>query len=265
MGKLEGKVAIITGGNSGIGESMAQLFAKEGAKIAILARRSKEGNAVTESIIKAGGDAIFVSCDVANPTNVENSVTEVISKYDSIDILINNAGFSSGGIFPNESNESWKEIIDINLSGTFYMSKFVWQHLIESSSGSSSGSVINISSLAAQRGFSNNFFKLSGGAPPSAYYAAKAGVDAFTRYLASVGGHHNIRVNGIRPGQIITEMGTRGGKDHVFKKAFDFIQIIKGPGYPVDVANTALFLASEDSRFITGEILNVDGGMPAKL
>jgi len=261
MGKLEEKIVIITGGNSGIGESIARLFAKEGAKIAILARRSKEGNAVTKSIINAGGDAIFVSCDVSNPTNVENSVNEVISKYNSIDILINNAGFSGGGIFPNETNESWNQIIDINLSGTFYMSKFVWQHLIESSSGS----VINISSLAAQRGFSNNFFKLSGGAPPSAYYAAKAGVDAFTRYLASVGGHHNIRVNGIRPGQIITEMGTRGGKDHVFKKAFDFIQIIQGPGYPVDVANAALFLASEDSRFITGEILNVDGGMPAKL
>ena len=261
MGKLQGKVAIITGGNSGIGESTARLFAKEGAKIAILARRTKEGNTVAESIIKAGGDAIFVSCDVSDPENVEDSVTEVISKYHSIDILINNAGFSSGGIFPNESNESWNQIIDINLSGTFYMSKFVWQHLIKSTSGS----VINISSLAAQRGFSNNFFKLSGGAPPSAYYAAKAGVDAFTRYLASVGGHHNIRVNGIRPGQIITEMGTKGGKHHVFKKAFDFIQIMQGPGYPVDVANTALFLASEDSRFITGEILNVDGGMPAKL
>ena len=128
MGKLEGKVAIITGGNSGIGESTARLFAKEGAKIAILARRTKEGNAVAESIIKAGGDAIFVSCDVSDPVNVEDSVTEVISKYDSIDILINNAGFSSGGIFPNESNESWNQIIDINLSGTFYMSKFVWKH-----------------------------------------------------------------------------------------------------------------------------------------
>ena len=130
--------------------------------------------------------------------------------------------------------------------------------------------MVNMSSLAAQRGFSPRMLDEFGVAS-SSYYAAKAGVDALTRYMAGVGGKHNIRVNGIRPGQIMTPGATRGtindadGGHHVFESMFDFAQIVKGPGYPEDVANLALFLASEQSRFINGETINIDGGVAAKL
>ena len=260
MGRLENKVAIITGGNSGIGEATARLFAKEGAKVAILARRIKEGNQVKESINNSGGEATFIKCDVADSGSVEKAVKEVISKYGRLDLLFNNAGGGSVDNFPVETDDSWDKIISINLSGTFYMCRSAWQHLIDSGSGI----IINMSSLAAQRGFSKNMYDLSG-APSASYYVAKAGIDAFTRYIAGMGGQHNIRVNAVRPGQILTAKTDDGEGNHLFKSAFDMLQILQYTGYPEDVANTVLFLASDESRFITGEIINIDGGMPAKL
>ena len=258
MGRLENKIAIVTGGNSGIGEATARLFAKEGAKVAILARRIKEGNQVTASINNLGGESTFIECDVSD--SVEAAVQEVVEKYGGLDVLFNNAGGGSVDNFPVESDDSWEKTISINLTGTFYMCRSAWQYLIDSGSGI----VINMSSLAAQRGFSKNMYDLSG-APSASYYAAKAGIDAFTRYIAGVGGHHNIRVNAIRPGQILTAKTDDGKGNHLFKSAFDMLQILKSTGYPEDVANTVLFLASDDARFITGEIINIDGGMPAKL
>lgn len=260
MGRLENKVTIITGGNSGIGESTARLFAKEGAKVAILARRIKEGNQVKASINSMGGEAIFIKCDVADSSSVNNALGRVISKYGRLDVLFNNAGGGAAGNFPEENDDDWHRTLSANLSGTFYMCRAAWQHLIDSGSGI----IINMSSVAAQRGFSKKMYDLSG-APSSSYYAAKAGIDAFTRYIAGVGGQHNIRVNAVRPGQILTEKTDDGQGNHLFKSAFDMLQILPSTGYPEDVANLALFLASEESRFITGEIINIDGGMPAKL
>ena len=122
-----------------------------------------------------------------------------------------------------------------------------------------------MSSLAASVGFSKNLLDLAGGAPGASYYAAKAGVDAFTRFTASMGGQHNIRVNCVRPGQIITPGATNPEGDHWFKNVFDLMQILEGPGQAEDVANVVLFLVSDDARFLTGEMINVDGGCPRKL
>ena len=259
--KLNGDVAIVTGGNSGIGEATAHLLAKEGAKVALLARREKEGKKVESAIKASGGEATFFQCDVAEPRQVDEVVNNVASTYGKISVLFNNAGGGDKGNFPNETDEGWERVIAVNLNGTFYVSRAAWPHLIESRNGR----IVNMSSLAAQRGFSKNMYDLVGRGPSSSYYAAKAGVDAFTRYAAGMGGQHNIRVNGVRPGQIITPLTDVGGGTHSLKRAFDFIQILDGPGYPDDVANTVLFLVSNDSRFITGEIINVDGGMPGKL
>jgi NAD(P)-dependent dehydrogenase (short-subunit alcohol dehydrogenase family) len=261
-GRLEGKVAIVTGGNSGIGEATAHLFAKEGAKVAIMARREEQGLKVQEAIRQEGGDAIYISCDVMDRKAVDSAVEKAIATYGTVDILFNNAGFGAGQNFPDEDDEGWDTVIKVNLNGTFYMSRAVWPHLVEAGGGA----IVNMSSIAAVIGFSKNMYDISGGVPSSSYYVAKAGVDAFTRYTASIGGQHNIRVNCVRPGQIITPGATRGTmEDHVFKNMFDLTQILEGPGQPIDVANVVLFLASDDARFVTGEIINVDGGTPRKL
>lgn len=260
-GRLDGKVAIITGGNSGIGEATARLFAQEGARVVIMARRQGQGAQVQDAIREGGGDATFIRCDVMDREAVDSAVDKAVATYGGANILFNNAGFGAGQNFPDEDDESWDRVIRVNLNGTFYMSRAVWPHLIESGGGA----IINMSSVAAVIGFSKNMYDLTGRVPSSSYYVAKAGVDAFTRYTAGMGGQHNIRVNCVRPGQIITPGATGGGEDHVFKPVFDMTQILEGPGYPVDVANVVLFLASDDARFITGEIVNIDGGTPRKL
>ena len=260
-GRLDGKVAIITGGNSGIGEATAHLFAKEGAKVAIMARREDEGRKVQDAIRSEGGDATFIRCDVMERSIVDSAVDKALNTYGTVDILFNNAGFGGGQNFPDEDDELWDTVLRVNLNGTFYMSRAVWPHMV----AAGGGSVINMSSVAAVVGFSKSMYDITGRVPSSSYYVAKAGVDAFTRYTASIGGKDNIRVNCVRPGQVITPGATGGGEEHVFKAMFDFTQILDGPGYPIDVANLVLFLASDDARFITGEIINIDGGSPRKL
>ena len=265
-GRLDGKVTIVTGGNSGIGEATSHLFAREGAKVILMARREEQGIEVQNSIRSEGGEATFIQCDVADVESVENAVNQAASTYNSVDILFNNAGHGSSGDFPESTTEEWNNVINVNLNGTFYVSRAVWPHIVSSGGGA----VVNMSSLAAQRGFSPRMHEEFGTASPS-YYAAKAGVDALTRYMAGIGGKYNIRVNCVRPGQIMTPGATRGtitdadGGHHVFESMFDLAQIIPGPGYPIDVGNLVLFLVSEDSRFITGEIINIDGGVAAKL
>ena len=146
------------------------------------------------------------------------------------------------------------------------MSSAVWPHLV----AAGSGAVVNMSSVAAQRGMSPRMYD-EFGATASAYWAAKAGIEALTRYMSGMGGRHNIRVNAVRPGQIMTPGATGGtfddpdGGHHIFEKWFDQVQILKGVAYPEDVANLVLFLVSDESRFITGEMINVDGGVVAKI
>jgi NAD(P)-dependent dehydrogenase (short-subunit alcohol dehydrogenase family) len=264
--RLKGKVAIITGGNSGIGASTGQLFAKEGARVVLMARREEQGQMVANSICDDGGEAIFVGCDVGDHDSVSRAVEKAAAAWGRIDLLFNNAGGGAGSSFPDEPIEEWQRVIHTNLTGTFFMSQAVWPHLVNAGGGA----VVNMSSLAAQRGFSPAI-KKEFGTTSSSYYAAKAGVDALTRYMAGVGGESNIRVNCVRPGQILTPGATGGttsdpdGGHHVFEKMFDYFQIVKGPGYPIDVANLVLFLSCDESRFINGEMINVDGGVAAKI
>ena len=144
-GKLAGKVAIITGGSDGIGEATALLFAEEGAKVVIMARGETKGLNVQENIRSKGGDATYISCDVANSESVRNAVASAVSQYNSVNILVNNAGGGMGGLFPNEDDDTFDATIRVNLHGTFYMSKAVWPHL-EKAGG---GAIVNVSSVAA--------------------------------------------------------------------------------------------------------------------
>ena len=263
---LENKVAIVTGGNSGIGEATAHLFSEQGAKVIIMARRDEEGKRVESEIIKNGGEATFIKCDVGDENIVNSSISKAAEVYGEIHILFNNAGHGAAGDFPESTTEDWNNVINDNLNGTFFVSRAVWPYMVNSGGGA----IVNMSSLAAQRGFSPKMKEEFGTTAPS-YYVAKAGIDALTRYMAGVGGDKNIRVNCIRPGQIMTPGATRGtlsdpdGGHHVFESMFDLAQIIPGPGYPKDVANLVLFLVSENSRFITSEIINIDGGVAAKI
>lgn len=264
--RLADKVAIVTGGNSGIGKTTAEIFAGEGASVILMARRKEQGQEVANAIQKNGGKASFVACDVSDHQSVESAIDEAATIYGKVDVLFNNAGGGAGSSFPNEPIEEWQRVIQTNLTGTFFVSQAVWPHLVKAGGGA----VVNMSSLAAQRGFSPAM-KKQFGATSSSYYAAKAGVDALTRYMAGIGGEDNIRVNCVRPGQILTPGATGGTMTesdmghHVFEKMFDFAQIVQGPGYPTDVANLVLFLSCDESRFISGEIINVDGGVAAKI
>jgi len=260
-GRLHGKVALITGGNSGIGEATARQFAKEGAKVAILARREKEGHAVQEAICADGGDATFFPCDVTDRAAVETSVAKAVSAYGALHILVNNAGGGARNVFPDEPDEVWDRVLKVNLTACFLMCRAAWPHLVQAGGGS----IVNVSSLAAVSGISGAAFERLSILPSASYTAAKAGLEGFTRYIASIGGRHKIRANCVRPGQVLTRRLTTAEGEHFFARHFEIWQVLKGPGYAEDVANALLFLASDESRFITGEIINVDGGAAAKL
>lgn len=260
-GRLHGKVALITGGNSGIGEATARRFAKEGARVAILARREKEGYAVQEAIRADGGDATFLACDVTDRAAVEATVDGAIKAYGGLHVLVNNAGGGARDVFPNESDEVWDRVLRINLTACFLTCRAAWPHFIKAGGAS----IVNVSSLAAVSGVSDAVFQRQPVLPSASYIAAKAGLEGFTRYIASLGGRHNIRANCVRPGQILTQRLTTPAGEHVFARHFEMWQLLKGPGYAEDVANAALFLASDEARFITAEIINIDGGAAAKL
>ena len=258
-GKLEGKVAIVTGGNDGIGAETARRFAREGARVAIMARREPQGLEVQEDIRSAGGDATFIRCDVTDSGAVEAAVEETVSTYGGVNVLVNNAGAGFGGIFPDETDDDFDATVRLNLHGTFYMCRAAWPHLTDAGGGA----VVNVSSVAAVIAHNKRSFDAGGAiGPPAAYAAAKGGIEAFTRYIAAKGGHLNIRINCIRLGGILVPY--MGGA-HPISPYFNMRQLLDGPGYPDDAANLMLFLASDDSRFMTAETIDLDGGYGAKV
>ncbi len=208
-----------------------------------------------------GREVTFIPCDVTNGAAVEAAVSKTVSLYGALHILINNAGGGAREMFPEESDETWDRVLRVNLTACFLTCRAAWPHLIKSGSGA----IVNVSSLAAVSGASPAVLEKFPALPSSSYYAAKAGLEGFTRYTASVGAPHNIRVNCVRPGQVLTKRLTTAAKEHVFARHFEIWQLLKGPGHAEDIANAMLFLASDEARFITAEIVNIDGGAAAKL
>ena len=206
MGKLDGKVAIITGGNSGIGAETGRLFAAEGARVILMARRVPEGEAIVAEIRESGGEATFVACDVGDNDSVVAAVDEAANAYGQIDLLFNNAGGGAPGTFPNEPNEEWLRVVNVNLTGTFYVSQAVWPHI----AAQGGGAIVNMSSLAAQRGFSSRMQDEFGTASAS-YYAAKAR------------GRRADALHGRRrgPGQHSRELRTAGSDHHAGRDSGD--------------------------------------------
>ena len=243
---LAGKVALVTGASRGIGKAIACKLAREGAKVIINYNGSKEkAEAVKSEIEAAGGQAEVYQCDVSDYTACETFIQTVIKEEGSLDILVNNAGITKDGLLMKMSEEDFDKVLDTNLKGAFNTIRFASRQMLRQKSGR----IINMSSVVG----------VIGNAGQANYAASKAGVIGLTKAAARELASRGITVNAIAPGFIETDM-TDVLSDKV-KEASE-AQIPLGHfGKPEDVAAAAAFLASEEARYITGQVLHVDGGM----
>tara|TARA_A100001037_G_C15132875_1_gene629546 strand:+ start:319 stop:1098 length:780 start_codon:yes stop_codon:yes gene_type:complete len=250
--RLENKVAIITGGTSGMGKATANLFAKEGAKVVICGRRLDLGQEIVQGIKNGNGDAIFIAADVSNESDVKELVHHSISKYSKVDVLFNNAGINEKQMskITDETKSSWDKIFDVNLNGMFLMIKHVLPEMVKAGRGS----IINNSSVLSLQ---------ANKVPSTSYHASKGAVTSMTRKIAIDYAQSNIRINAIHPGSIATEMTGVEWKNLKQSEVigdFKKKQPLPRMGHPIDIAYAALYLASDESAFVTGTTLTVDGG-----
>ena len=247
MARLQGKVALITGAGRGIGRAAALSFAREGAKVVIAEIARPDGEATAAVIREAGGEARFVATDVAEPEQVEAAVQATVDNFGGLHVLYNNAGGGTrkdGKVTEMDLDEFWRTI-GVDLFGTFLGCRFAIPVMVEGGGGS----IINTTSIRA----------MIGTAGADAYSSAKGGVRALTQALALQWAAHNVRVNAIAPGVVLTERvkALLREDDPIFKK------LLLGPSEPEEVAQMALYLASDESRRVTGAILPMDSGASA--
>lgn len=243
---LENKIALVTGGSRGIGRAIALDLAKHGAKVAVnYAGSEAKANETVEMIKAAGGEAFSVKADVSDSEAVKDMLKEVTDRFGRIDILVNNAGITRDNLLMRMKEDEWNDVINTNLKGVFLCTKAVTRQMMKQRAGR----IINIASIVG----------VSGNAGQANYVAAKAGVIGLTKSTAKELSSRNITVNAVAPGFITTEMTDKledSIKDDMLK------QIPLGKlGDPQDVADIVTFLASEKSRYMTGQTLHVDGGM----
>jgi NAD(P)-dependent dehydrogenase (short-subunit alcohol dehydrogenase family) len=243
--KLKGQVAIITGGGRNIGEAIAKLFATEGAKVAIVDMDQTRGERVAGEIKAAGGEAAAFVVDVSKGADVAAGVAAVAKHFGRIDILVNNVAISDSKTILDMTEEEWDRIMSVTLKGPFLMGKHVAQQMIAQNSG---GKMVNIGSTSAFRGRRRAI----------AYTAAKAGVINLTRTMAVQLAPYNIRVNSVSP----NKAGSPVGKNEADPNRM-IDNLLKRPVEPIHVARAVLFLVSDDSEFVLGENIFVDGGVMA--
>ena len=239
--KLKDKVAIVTGGGRGIGRAIALLYAEQGAKVALSARTLEQVEGVVDEIKADGGEAVGMACDVSIESDVEKMVKQTLDAFGGVDILVNNAGITMSVPLVASDSEQWRRVIEINLMGTFYCSKAVAPMLIERGGGR----IINMSSRSGKIG--HPFL--------TAYVASKHGVVGFTKALSEELADFGITVNAICPGLVETDMIPDLIREQVGEK------IMK----PRQIADLALFLASDDASAITGEAINIYGNTKLSL
>ncbi len=248
--RLNNKVALITGGTSGIGEATALLFANEGASVAITGRNEERGRAVVDRIVSMDGKGLFIRGDVSKSHDCHSAVEKTLLAFGKLDILFNNAGVFYAHTVVDCTEEEWDLQLDINLKGTFLMSKFALPHMIRQGSGV----IINNSSG----------WGLAGGDSAVAYCASKGGVVLLTKAMAIDHGRQGIRVNCVCPGDVDTPMLPPDAQMRGMKWEGYLAGCAARPlgriGTPEEIAKAVLFLASDDSSFMTGAALVVDGG-----
>ncbi|MBT5386645.1 MAG: 3-oxoacyl-[acyl-carrier-protein] reductase [Candidatus Marinimicrobia bacterium] len=245
MFKLSKKIAVITGASRGIGKAMAETYAQAGAHVICVSRNEDALNGVADLIRSNGGSASVAACNVSDLENFQKLIKDTADNYGSVDILVNNAGITRDTLIMRMSEDDWDTVIDINLKGAFNGIKAVTRTMMKQKSGR----IINISSVVG----------LTGNAGQVNYAASKAGLIGLTKSAAKEIGSRGITVNCIAPGYIATDM-----TDQLDDQAKDLLisQIPLGRiGSPDDIAATALFLASDEAGYITGQTFTVDGGM----
>lgn len=244
--KLDGKVALVTGASRGIGRAIALDLARQGANVAVnYAGSEASANNVVEEIKALGREAFAIQCDVSNSESVTNMVKETIDRFGKLDILVNNAGVTKDNLLMRMKEEEWDDVININLKGVFLCTKAVTRQMMKQRSGR----IINISSIVG----------VSGNPGQANYVAAKSGVIGLTKTSAKELAARGITVNAVAPGFITTDMTdklTEDIKNEMLKQI-----PLSTFGEPSDIANVVTFLASEESRYITGQTIHVDGGM----
>lgn len=251
--KLQNKVALVTGGTSGIGRASALALARAGAKVVVSGRREAEGQETVRQIEAAGGEALFVKADVANETDVINLVAKTVEKFGGLHIAFNNAGVEGHPAPITElKTEDYQHVFDINVKGVLLSLK----HEIPALLKSGGGSIINTASVAG----------LVGMAGASVYVASKHAVIGITRTAALELAKQNIRVNAVSPAAIQTDMLDRftGGAETDMRNYLAGLHPVGRVGVADEIANPVVFLASDDSSFITGQSLTVDGGFTAQ-
>jgi NAD(P)-dependent dehydrogenase (short-subunit alcohol dehydrogenase family) len=249
--RMQDKVAIVTGGARGIGFGCAKVFVSEGAKVVIGDVRVEDGRKAAAALTKAGpGEAIFVKCDVARPADVQKLVDTGVAKFGKLDVAVANAGINRMADFLDMALEQWNEVLKINLTGVFLTNQYAARQMAKQGTG---GAIINMSSVNAVM------------AIPTipAYVASKGGINQLTKVAALSLATKGIRVNAIGPGSISTEMARMVAKDPAVRHA----QMARTPlgryGEPEEIGRIALFLATEDSSYMTGQVLYPDGGRMA--
>lgn len=250
MGRLDGKVALITGASSGLGRVAAELFAREGA--AVVVADVVDGDEVVSAIDDAGGDASFVSCDVTDDESVKNAVDHAVATFGALHVLYNNAGVMLGDDDNPETTsiETYDKTMDINVKGVLLGCK----HAIPALRASGGGSIVNVASFVAHMGAAT---------PQVAYTASKGAVLAMTREIAVIYARQGIRANALCPGPVMTPLLAKFLSDDA-KRNRRLVHIPMGRfGEPLEIAQGALFLASDESSWMTGQSLVIDGGITA--
>lgn len=248
--ELDCKVALITGAGSGIGQAIAVLFAREGAKVVVADISQKEGKETAAFIKKEGGEAMFVEADVSKSASVQMTVKKAVDRYEKLNLLVNNAGIECTGSVTVLAEEDWDRVISINLKGTFLCSKYSAPKMIQSGGGV----IINIASVLG----------LIGSKGEAAYCASKGGIISLTRAMALDFAADRIRVNCICPGSVLTPTFKRvmkavGSYEDSFARNLEKIPL-RRVAEPEEIAQAALYMASEKSSYMTGSAMIIDGG-----